>query len=612
MASIAEWIQKIKTAIYGEEVRGAIWQSLQAMNDELTSADVTQIPVNKADIANLRTDVTAVQGSVTSLQGDVETAGAEVEDIRVGADGTVYNNAGDAVRGQVSDLKSALSEYIYTDPNVNHVDTSKYINAICEPHTGAEVATDSYRLTDYIEVTLNDDVYFSYINANGNVSTNGALICNRLYKFDTNKNYLGFDDNVTNPYVVPANVGYIRFIISAVNPYNTAMLFINPTIFPPTAYVPYSSGEVVDIAKASTLENVDGRLTDVETEINGTVPTIINGAYSVQHDNTGYISTIGNIVSNNSYFYSNSILFRKGDVISIASSDSSGKNISRLSEWTFDNKYVRTLAYGSTTFNTVSVTLDHDSYIRFCGMSARDFDVNVNGINIPNVLERSIKAEVSQIKNPMFWSYNIWKVLCIGDSLTSGATYAEEWGELAPVGSSIDQNYPRILGRMLNADVTNAGFSGYSASNWYTDKLSNYTLVNYDTFIIWLGTNNGLTPDSLDTDESEANYYCKIIDAIKSANSSCLIVLCKVFASGGSVIYTNQAIEAIAERYNLPVINNDDLSDTLHPELHAGVNNPHFGKSGNVFVAHRIAEEIGKYIEINPLRGEFGYTPRTN
>lgn len=101
MASIAEWIQKIKTAIYGEEVRGAIWQSLQAMNDELTSADVTQIPVNKADIANLRTDM-------TSLQGEVETAGAEVEGIRVGADGTVYPNAGEAVRTQITDLKADL------------------------------------------------------------------------------------------------------------------------------------------------------------------------------------------------------------------------------------------------------------------------------------------------------------------------------------------------------------------------------------------------------------------------------------------------------------------------------------------------------------------------
>lgn len=86
MASIAEWIQKIKTAIYGEEVRGAIWQSLQAMNDELTSADVTQIPKNKAAIETFQTDVTQAKDDVTTLKevvadlkSDLTELGASLE-----------------------------------------------------------------------------------------------------------------------------------------------------------------------------------------------------------------------------------------------------------------------------------------------------------------------------------------------------------------------------------------------------------------------------------------------------------------------------------------------------------------------------------------------------
>ena len=223
---------------------------------------------------------------------------------------------------------------------------------------------------------------------------------------------------------------------------------------------------------------------------------------------------------------------------------------------------------------------------------------------------------------PTFWAQAMWKVLCIGDSLTSGANYTEEWGEQTSPGASIDQNYPRMLGRLINGEVTNAGFSGYSASTWWNSKHSSYTYNDYDTFIIWLGTNNGLT-DTLDTDvdpyddyndfaETETGYYCKIIEKIKEENKSCLIVLTKIFASKDSVSETNTTIDHIAEKYNLPVIDNSDLGAGAHPELHGGINNPHFGKAGNAFVANRYVARVSEWFAENPLRCEYHYTPRTN
>ena len=243
-----------------------------------------------------------------------------------------------------------------------------------------------------------------------------------------------------------------------------------------------------------------------------------------------------------------------------------------------------------------------------------------------------IGKEINEIKDNQsinsinYWSYAIWKVLCIGDSLTSGASYKEGWGEMAGTGASIDQNYPRILGRMLNAEVTNAGNSGYSASDWYNKNFNKYNYGEYDTFLIWLGTNYGCS--SMPTDEeistfvpnqsdvastsNQSLYLIKLINEIKAINPDSLIVLLNTFASKGNYITHNSVVKQIAEKYNLLLIDMSDLSPANRLDLHAGVNNPHFGIAGNVFIANRIVEELAKYFEENPLRCELTYWQRKN
>jgi len=71
MASIAEWIEKIKTAIYGEEVRGAIWQSLDAMNTQVDAINVdsAQIETNKTNIATNTAAITALNSKTSDTVG---------------------------------------------------------------------------------------------------------------------------------------------------------------------------------------------------------------------------------------------------------------------------------------------------------------------------------------------------------------------------------------------------------------------------------------------------------------------------------------------------------------------------------------------------------------
>ena len=73
----------------------------------------TNLANQQTNLANEQTTLSNRMDTFTSLTEGSTTGDAELKDIRVGANGVTYNNAGDAVRGQYSQLKEDLADYAY-------------------------------------------------------------------------------------------------------------------------------------------------------------------------------------------------------------------------------------------------------------------------------------------------------------------------------------------------------------------------------------------------------------------------------------------------------------------------------------------------------------------
>lgn len=269
-------------------------------------------------------------------------------------------------------------------------------------------------------------------------------------------------------------------------------------------------------------------------------------------------------------------------------------------------------------FNQIVGSFDGDTVVVPAGavvMRVSNFNTQKDTETVSVVYDATQKVHQEKTTTADY-AIGMGPTLCIGDSLTAGACYYDKRFN----GRSISQNFPKYLGMLTRNITVNGGRSGYSASDWWKLVAPEYSgnYADFDSFVIWLGTNNGLT-DTLSEDvekydhykyfaNTETGYYCMIIEQIKEKNPDAFIVLCNVFASKGNVETTNDVIRKIGEKYGCLVIDMSDLGPKTHPELHGNINNVHFGKAGNIYLANHIRNTINNYLNGDPMVAEFGLT----
>lgn len=153
MATIADYLNKILSAVYGKDVRQAIHDAIHQCYEDGKTGTVDLIARERID-------------NLARLEDGSTTGDAELMDIRVGADGTTYDSAGQAVRDQVVTLTKKVDAKAYTEQLSLGVwtDGLMYIFVNGKKYgTGVEIGKTDVQIPDgvsiYDTVTWMDTVY---------------------------------------------------------------------------------------------------------------------------------------------------------------------------------------------------------------------------------------------------------------------------------------------------------------------------------------------------------------------------------------------------------------------------------------------------------------------
>lgn len=140
--------------------------NINAQNTKINSIQTqqTNLANQQTNLANEQTTLSNRMDTFTSLSAGSTTGDAELQDIRVGANGVTYNNAGDAVRGQYSQLKEDLVDYGKILKRVNLFNKDKIHDGVINNQNidspyGSFTTYDGYFASELIEAIPGDKLF---------------------------------------------------------------------------------------------------------------------------------------------------------------------------------------------------------------------------------------------------------------------------------------------------------------------------------------------------------------------------------------------------------------------------------------------------------------------
>lgn len=454
--------------------------------------------------------------NLAKLQEGSTTGDAELADVRVGADGKTYENAGEAVRGQVTALKEELDYYKRNIGECENLD-GYYLGSggTYNPHT-------SWNVKRYIKLKKGEKIVLKTKSANINIvmiahcitkTTFIPLVLAKNTEFTsycyvaTENMYVGISLNkdIDNEFYILSNARYD-------NKYETLLSYEKPTLTV-DKYVAYENGNINSIPECSCSDYVK-----------------VKEKYK----------------------------------------------IALLNYENFPNKDLRGIAFYDANHTYISgEQLDGTDYISIVpvGAAYMRYSISTEKAESYKLIITPNEYEMDKKKPKPYTSIALFeKIGVIGDSFASGEIYID--GNAKPNGDFYNISWGQILARKNGVSVTNFSCGGLTTRSWLTSQYGLKKLQNesaQDLYLIVLGINDVYSilsenPNYIgkETDiNTEADTLwgnmSKIINAIKFKNPKARIIILGLANRypyseywQAKIDMENNGLKAIANYYGVP------------------------------------------------------------